>query len=291
MHIFLSGSSSIIGTAVMESFFNSGHSIRSYSHLSCQNENLEKTLQAEVGGQHFDIIILLTGEELFNTSCTKKKIIDMCAKQIEANQIICNHFLKNDNRPKVILSVSSIHYYNNDSNNPASEMSLNGFDFLAEYFSKLEATTNSALEFGTRVINLRLGKVVSKISEPAFSRLPFLPNYLPSFLHDTNRLVSWVSQEDTIRAIHFILENDKISGPVNITSGDTVSRKEFNKSISREFKIPKIPPLPHSLLKFAMGQDLTCLFENSTRAIPLKLMEAGFLFNNISLQDYFQESL
>jgi len=291
MHIFLSGSSSILGTAVMESFFNSGHSIHSYSPLAAQNEDIEKKLQVEIGRQHFDMVLFLTGEELFNTACTKKKIIDRCARQIEANQVICNHFLKKDNQPKVILSVSSIHYYDNDANNPASEASLNGYDFLAEYFSKLEATTNSSSSFGTRVINLRLGKVISKISEPVFSRLPFLSNYIPSFLDDTSRLVSWVSQEDAIRAIHFILENEEISGPVNVTSGDTVSRREFNKSISKEFKIPKIPPLPHSLLKLVLGQDLTCLFENSNRAIPLKLMEAGFLFNNISLQDYFQESL
>lgn len=291
MHIFLSGSSSIIGTAVMESFFNSGHSIHSYSHLPRHNEDFERLLQAEIGGQHFDIVMLLTGEELFDTDCTKKKIIDRCARQLEANQMICNHFMRNSNRPKVILSVSSIHYYNNDNNKPSSEMSGNGFDFLAEYFSKLEDITKTASEFGIRIINLRLGKVISKISEPVFSKLPLFRNLIPSFLHDSNRLVSWVSQEDAIRAIHFILENEEISGPVNITSGDTVSRHEFNNSISKKFKIRKIPPLPQSLLKLMLGQEITCLFDNSTRAIPLKLMEAGFLFNNISLQDYFQEAM
>ncbi len=291
MHILLSGFPSLLGSAIMESFFNSGHTLHSFPLQTPQGADIEKTLDEKTGGQHMALVVLLAGEELLNATFTKSKIVKHCADQIEINERVCNYFAKKHRKPKIILSVSSVFYYTNAQNEPASESSNYGTGFLANYFKKLENVTKLAEKSGIRVVHLRLGKVISKSTEPVFPKIPFLRKSIPAIFHDKSRLMSWISQEDAVRAIYFICKNKRLSGPINIVSGDTVSKDEFNKLIAKEFSLRKTPPLPTYLLKIILGEETTCLFKASTRAIPVKLMKAGFLFNNISIEEYYQKSI
>ncbi len=291
MHIFLSGSISVLGTAIMESFFNSGHTLHSFPLLTPQGSDIEKTLDEKTGGLNMDLVVLLAGEELLNITCTKSKIVKHCADQIEVNERVCNYSAKKNIKPKIIFSVSSVFYYTNAQNKPASESSNYGTGFVANYFKKLEHVTELAEKSGIRVVHLRLGKVISKSTEPVFPKLPFLRKFIPTIFHDKSRLMSWVSQEDAVRAIYFICKNKSLSGPINIVSGDTVSKDEFNSLIAKEFSLHKTLPLPTYLLKIILGEETTCLLKVSTRAIPVKLMEAGFLFKNISIEEYYQKSI
>lgn len=287
MHIFLSGSPSILSTAIMESYFSSGHTLHCCPHLPFEASTIEQILDEKTLKHKMDMVILIAGEDLFNTTYTKDKITKRCADQIKINKHICDYFAKQKEKPSILISVSSVFYYTDGQKEPASERSDNGSGFVANFFKDLEAATATAEESGIRVVHLRLGKVISRSLEPNFPKLPFLHNCIPSVWHDKNRWMSWVSQEDAVRAIKFIWENEEFSGPVNIVSGDTVSRNEFNNSVTKEFSLRKTLPLPSSLLKLLLGQEAEHLFMASTRAIPLKLMEAGFLFNNISLQEYY----
>ncbi len=291
MHIFLSGSHSILGSAVMESFFNSGHTLYSCPHLPPQRSEIDTLIQQNTGGKPMDMLFLLTGEEIFDTANTKKKIIKRCEEQIKVNELICNYFDDQEESPKIIFSVSSVLCYLDSSNDPATEMTSCSSGFVADYFKRIEEASLQVEMPNTRFIQLRLGKVISKLAAPDFPKLPFLAKYIPSVLKDKNRLISWVSQHDAVRAIHFIVENNSISGPVNIVSGDTVRRDDFFDLVARKFNILRTPPLPSFALKMLFGQEGFNLLHGSVRAMPLKLMEAGFLFNDISIHEYFKEPL
>jgi hypothetical protein len=284
MQVFISSTSSILSTAVIEFLFNSGYTIHSCPHLNGDDTQIKTTLQEKIGHQRIDIVLLMADEEVFLTANRKSKVVESGAKQIKIKKSICEFFANRSIRPVIIMSLSSLSYCNY-SITPCTEKTPKGIGFLAEHFSQLEDTIFVSAD-GIRTVHLRLGDVISRSHAPAFVKFPIFKNKVPTFFRDKVDLISWVSQEDAVRAIHFICINGEISGPVNIVCGDSVAKEDFKNSIAKKFRLKKTLPLPQSVTTLIFGKEIASLFTISSRAIPQKLMEAGFLFHNISLSEY-----
>ncbi len=97
---------------------------------------------------------------------------------------------------------------------------------------------------------------------------------------------SWVSVNDVARAYNFCLENNKIEGPINVTSPEPLMQKDFARAIAKIMNKPFFfPPVPESMMKLAVGWELgESLGLNSIRAIPEKLLASGFEFKYPTLE-------
>jgi len=99
--------------------------------------------------------------------------------------------------------------------------------------------------------------------------------------------VSWVVLDDLISAVNFIIQNDNITGPVNIASPNPVSNGDFTKILGKSLNRPTFFRLPSRLLKTFIPEMAEEMLLASTRVIPKKLTENGFKFQYTELSEAF----
>ena len=88
----------------------------------------------------------------------------------------------------------------------------------------------------------------------------------------------WISIEDVIQAIGFIIANEKISGPVNLVAPNPVTNYQFSKSMGKILSRPVLFKIPAFVLRGALGEMADALLLTSSRVVPQKLIDHGYSF-------------
>ena len=95
--------------------------------------------------------------------------------------------------------------------------------------------------------------------------------------------MSWITLPDVVRAIEFALDQDDLSGPVNVVSPQPLTNYDFTKTLGRVLRRPTILPLPTFAVRGIFGEMGRELLLASTRVEPQRLQQAGFTFNHPTL--------
>lgn len=287
MNIFIAGSSSILAAELVESFFRQKATIFLCDDLPRDDTAITAALEATTAGQSMDVVMILHDEDVFFNDLKKFRRGKPSAV-LQQTWAICRFFSEHNKKPKTLLLASSVNIYGFASQETVDENTPVGNDFVADYFSRLEAATRPAENTGIRVMHMRLGTIVCRSSRPVFPRLTLLSDYVAAMCYDVQGRTSWISKEDALAAVNFLLENEELRSPVNITSGDFPSRKDLLNTLKRHHNIRIMLPIPRSLLQCILGRHRASLYCMSTMAMPAKLLQAGLLIQNISLPEYLE---
>ena len=90
--------------------------------------------------------------------------------------------------------------------------------------------------------------------------------------------MSWIDVQDMVGAIHHILKNDLIQGPVNMVAPKPVRNEEFAKTLASVLSRPAIFPLPAFAVKLAFGEMGEELLLGSQQVEASKLISSGYPF-------------
>jgi uncharacterized protein len=185
-------------------------------------------------------------------------------------------------RPQVLVSGSAIGYYGERGDEPLVETAPPGSGFLTEVVLAWEKEAQRAAEAGLRVCTVRTGLVMSR-SGGAFGRLlPLVRLGAGGPLGSGRQWWSWITLDDEVAALAFLLENDAVSGPVNLTSPDPHRQWDLVRALARRVHRPALLPAPAFALRMVLGefsQELTV----SQRVLPERLLDAGFSFGHPDL--------
>jgi uncharacterized protein len=183
--------------------------------------------------------------------------------------------------PPVVVAASAIGYYGNRGNEILTEASRPGKGFLVETCQAWEAATAG---LASRVVQLRFGVVLT-------ARGGALPRLLPLFrvglggrLGNGRQWMSWLSLEDAIAAIEFAIAQPDLSGAFNTTAPHPVTNAEFTRTLGLILHRPTLLRVPSLVLRAALGEMAHEALLASTRAIPERLLAAGFLFSHERLE-------
>jgi uncharacterized protein len=101
--------------------------------------------------------------------------------------------------------------------------------------------------------------------------------------------MSWISLPDVVASTLFVLDTPSLSGAVNLTSPQPVTNAEFTRVLARCLHRPAIIPAPAFALRIALGRMADEALLSSTRAIPQRLLNAGFQFTHGSIKESLKE--
>lgn len=277
MKIGITGSSGLIGTALIPFLEHSGHQI----------SRLKRPIEAE-NLEGLDAIINLAGEPIFGfwTPSKKKKILD---SRVENTKTLFSKIRGMKNPPRIVINASAIGFYGDRGEATLDEKSGAGAGFLSEVVRSWEEAC-VALDT-TRVVLARFGMVLSgKGGALAKMATPFKLG-LGGPLGDGKQFMSWIAIEDAIGALHHILNNEGIKGPVNIVSPNPVRNEEFTKDLGAVYKRNTPFRIPSFVLKGLLGQMGEELLLSSTKVEPRRLLETGYPFLYPVLKDALQHEL
>ena len=281
MNIYISGSNGLIGSALKQSLLDDGHNVKGLGRNFSQPINFEGV----------DAVVHLAGENIAEGRWTKTKKNLIKSSRVDNTQKLSNQIYNSEFKPNVFISASAIGFYGDTGSDLITENSPAGNGFLPEVSIDWEAATKPIENAGVRTVHLRTGIVLSKKGGALKKMLP--PFYAGGggILGSGKQYMSWISIDDMVRAIKFLIYEDSLNGPYNLTAPNPVTNKEFTKILGKVIKRPTILPLPGFAAKLIFGEMAEALLLSGNNVIPEKLLAAGYTFKHSELSEALKDLL
>lgn len=180
--------------------------------------------------------------------------------------------------PATLLCASATGIYGERGDEILGEESPPGEGFIADTCRAWEAEASAASEAGIRVVHLRFGVVLAAEGGALGRMLPVFRLGLGGNLGSGRQWMSWIALNDVVRAIFYILDAGALRGPLNIIAPNPVTNAEFTRALGRSLHRPAMIPVPRFALRLAFGEMADEVLLASTRAVPDRLLQAGFTF-------------
>ena len=276
--IAISGSSGLIGTALVGHLKSEGHTVqRLVRRAPVASDEVQwdpKTGFVDLAPlAGVDAIIHLAGVGVGDRRWTKKYKSEILNSRLLGTTTISKAVA--ELKPQVFISASAIGWYGESGNRAVVETDRVGDDFLAAVCREWEGAADLAAD--VRTVKIRTGLVLDPTGGALGKMLPLFRLGFGGKLGSGKQWWSWITLHDQIRAIVFALENP-ISGPVNVTSPNPVTNQEFTSALARALHRPALFPAPAIALKIALG-GFSSEVLGSKKVIPHVLQEAGFTWD------------
>lgn len=291
MRILVSGSHGLIGTAFISYLADHGHHVirlvrgrHEIDDVVVKWNPLEKEIDiTELEG--FDAVVHLAGENVASGRWTANKKKAIYDSRILSTQFLCECFKKLKSPPKTFICASAIGFYGHRGEEELDEKSGSGKGFLSNVCQEWEAVTDTLKESSMRVAHLRFGVVLSSEGGALAQMLrPFRMGF-GGRVGSGEQYMSWITIDDAVSAMYFIMRHKEMSGPINVVSPNPVTNLEFTRVLGETLGRWAIVPLPAFLARIAMGELANELLLASTRVIPAELQKSEFLFQFPNLEE------
>src|SRR4051794_38832325 len=289
MNVLISGASGLVGSALIPALVERGDRvIRLVRHVAEPGApeirwSPGSRLDPEVL-EGFDSVIHLAGENIFGRWTPAKKSA-IYQSRVGGAQSLSDAIAGCQRAPGIFLSASAIGYYGSRADEQLDEDSSLGEGYLAEVAREWEDATSSARRAAARVVNLRFGVVLSRQGGALKKMLTPFRSGLGGRIGSGKQWFSWITIDDTVGAILFALDQERVRGPVNIVAPAAVTNGDFAKTLGRVLHRPAILPVPIFIPKLVFGEEMTReTFSASQRVIPAKLAAAGYNFRHPELE-------
>ena len=299
MRILVSGGSGLIGQALITTLLSEGHQIvqlvRRNTNLGALTEEFswdpEHAIFDYKNIGSIDIAIHLNGSSIAGSWWSTKRKLLIRNSRVLSTQLLSASLAEMANPPKLLIVASGMGFYGDRGDELLNERSGPGDGFLADTAVEWESATKSAKKAGIRVINARFGLIISRNGGLLKSlKIPFR-FALGGRIGDGRQWWPWISLDDAINCLSFLIENDDISGAVNVTSPSPVRNSEFTSAVSNILSKPAWFNLPKPLIKVTLGQMGIETMLHSQRALPKVLLDAEFRWRYENLEEILRREL
>ena len=285
MRVLVSGSTGLIGSSLVRSLESGGHDVvrllRPQSRTTANGimwDPAAGSLDArEVEG--FDSVVHLSGENIANRRWSEAQMARIRDSRIGSTTLLSETLASLDSPPSVLACASAGGYYGDRGVELLDEDASVGTGFMAEATKEWEDATGPAASAGIRVVNLRIGVVLTAAGGMLSRVLPIFKLGIGGRLGSGSQYMSWLTRSDVIDATVWTLEHDDLSGPVNVSSPNPVTNKEFTRALGRALRRPAVLVVPTFALRIMQG-DLSEVVMSSARMAPARLRESGFEFRH-----------
>ncbi len=277
MKITITGASGLIGSQLMTFLRGQGHTVTAWK-WRMNSEDINKIIaHAEQENVEGGAVVHLAGENIADR-WTADKMLRIRESRVIGTKLLSQALAKLARRPKVLVCASAVGYYGNRGNEMLDERSSKGSGFLADLCQQWEAATAPAREAGIRVVNLRIGMVLSN-KGGALSKM-LLPFQLGAGgeIGDGRQYMSWIDIDDLVAAIDYTITNESLQGPVNAVAPYPVTNREFTATLGKVLHRPAVIPVPAFALRLLFGQMADEVLLSGQKVMPVQLQSSGYQF-------------
>jgi uncharacterized protein (TIGR01777 family) len=291
MDVAITGASGLIGTELTRSLRGDGHRVRplvrrpSDDPAAVRWDPAAGTLDAgDLAG--VDVVVHLAGAGIGDKRWTEARKRELVESRTHGTMLIARTLAAMEQPPAVLVSASAIGFYGDPGDEVVTELSPPGDDFVAGLVRQWEAAAQPAVDAGIRTVFLRTAPVLAGHGGilPRMS-LPFRL-FVGGRIGSGRQWMSWVSLDDAVGAIRFLIDRADIAGPVNVTSPEPVTNREMTAALGRALHRPSALVAPAPMLRLAVGRERAdVLLFVSQRVRPGVLIDAGYPFLHPRLDD------
>jgi uncharacterized protein (TIGR01777 family) len=245
---------------------------------------------AEIDGS--DVVLNLAGRSV-NCRYTRANLREMTTSRVDSARVVGGAIARAERPPRVWLQMSTatIYAHRHDAPNDETTGVLGGDEpDVPGYWARSvdiakawEREQRLADTPHTRKVALRTAMVMSPEPGGAFEALLRLARLgLGGPVAGGAQYVSWIHEDDLVRAIGFLVARDELSGPVNLAAPEPLPYRDFQRALRAAAGVPFGLPATRWLAEigaFVLRSDTELLLK-SRRVVPGRLREAGFVFDH-----------
>lgn len=298
MRVAVSGSTGLIGAALVANLHADGHEIVRLVRpdtMSAQPDDVRwdpRTGDIDRAGlEGVDAVVHLAGETISALRWTADKRRRIRESRVQGTDTLARAIAGLSGKPSVLICAGATGIYGDRGDELLDENSPPGAGFLARVSTEWEAATSPAADAGVRVAIARLAPVIDARSPVvARMRLPVMLG-LGSWFGSGRQYWPWVDLADVVGAIRLALARETLSGPVVVAAPETVTNREFVKAMAHVLRRPAILPIPSPILRTALGDFAREALLSGQRVIPRKLLDIGYEFRQPRLAPALRTAL
>lgn len=290
MKIVLAGATGFIGKFLIRSLQKAGHSITLLTRRSITVKDATVLMwDARTLGKWSeyvdgaDAVINLSGESIAAkhwSAGQKKRLTD---SRILSTRVLVQAMAMASQKPRTLINASAVGYYGHVPEGDVTESFVPADDFMGRLCRDWEVEALKAEDFGVRVVLPRIGIVLGGDGGALQKMVLPFKFFVGGPLGSGQQWMPWIHRDDVIAGFQFLLYHPAIYGAVNFTAPDPVQMKEFCKTIGNILHRPSWAPVPSWVLKLLLG-EMSAIVLNGQKAVPKKLIEAGFEFKYTDLE-------
>lgn len=293
MKVAVTGASGFLGRAVVQRLLDAGHSVVA---LGRNPGAMAKSVPKGVAARRFDAgqpvpadvfegceaIVNLAGE-LIGQRWNAKVKERIRQSRVDGTRALVKAACE-AKTVRTLISASAVGYYGARGNEPLTEISAPGSDFLAEVCRDWEQAAVGARGCGIRVALLRIGLVLHPEGAAFQQMLPLFKLGLGGRIGTGEQVMSWVHRDDVVALIEHVLTRPELDGAINATAPNPVTNAEFTRALGKALGRPTFLPVPTFALKAAFG-EMSFAVLTGQRVLPDRATASGFAFRYPTLDD------
>ncbi|OHB80596.1 MAG: TIGR01777 family protein [Planctomycetes bacterium RBG_16_55_9] len=223
-------------------------------------------------------IINLAGENIASGRWNALKKAGILHSRLDTARAVIDAIKQVSVKPTAVIQASAIGYYGSRGDAQLNETSTPGKGFFPTLCQRVESYAEKIENLGVRCAVIRTGVVLGR-NGGALARLaqPFR-FFLGGYLGSGKQWFSWISLEDEVAAIRFLMEHEQLKGAFNLTAPQPVTMKEFCKTLGKVLHRPAWVRVPAFALRLALGEMADEMLLSGQRVLPRRLLDAGFEF-------------
>lgn len=286
LRIGVTGSTGLVGSALVPFLTTGGHevvAIRRTGDPAAPGWSTD-------GLDGLDAVIHLAGEPIAQrwSATAKERIL---ASRRDGTRALAELLAGLPTPPRTLISASAIGVYGDRGDEQLTESSSGGTGFLADVCAAWEAATAPAAAAGIRVVNARLGVVLSPRGGALAKLLPPARAGVAGPVGNGRQWVSWIALDDTVGALHHLLQHEELSGPVNLVAPAAVPNRELARTLGRVLGRPALLPAPAPAIGALFGEMGRATLLASQHVVPSQLAASGFTFLAADLETALRREL
>ncbi|MDH6254403.1 uncharacterized protein (TIGR01777 family) [Chryseobacterium sp. H1D6B] len=233
------------------------------------------------------VLINLTGKSV-DCRYNEKNKQEIYSSRIDSTKVLQQAVDQSINKPKLWMNASSATIYvHSEKHLNTEENGIIGDDFSMNICKSWEAEFFKSENGNVRKVALRTSIVLGK-NGGAFPKLKMITKLgLGGKQGRGNQYVSWIHIGDFCKVVEWIIQNEDISGAVNVRAPNPLSNEELMKKIRRQLKIPfglNSPVWQLELASLFLGTETELLLK-SRNVYPERLIKSGFQFSYLNLNE------
>ncbi|MFJ8467394.1 TIGR01777 family oxidoreductase [Streptomyces swartbergensis] len=237
-----------------------------------------------------DVVVNLAGRSV-NCRYTPANLREMMDSRVHSARVVGEAIAAAARPPGVWLQMSTATVYAHRYDEPNDEATgvIGGTEpdapgywaYSVDIAKAWEREQETAGTPHTRRVALRAAMVMSPDRGGVFDVLLRLARLgLGGPVAGGAQYVSWIHDQDFVRAVEFLIARDDIAGPVNLAAPAPLPHRDFMRALRSAWGVPVGLPATRWMAEagaFVLRSDTELLLK-SRRVVPGRLLDAGFTF-------------
>lgn len=230
-----------------------------------------------------DAVVNLAGEALPDKRWTAERKEALRSSRVLATRTLVRAIATCAHPPRVFVSGSAIGYYGPRGDEPVTESTEPGSDFLARLCVDWEQEARIAESPRTRLVLVRTGLALAKDGGALQKMLLPFKLGLGATLGSGEQFMPWIHVDDWTAMVAWLIQDERAVGAFNATAPMPVTNRVFTRTLGQVLRRPAVFQAPAFVLRAALGEMSTMLLTGQ-RVLPAHAEHLGFRLTHRTLE-------